>query len=92
MSDKPEFTTINLKKAFVRKTDINTPEGNPIFGFRVIGIEIDDEAAGPFIVLTQLGDNANADLQRITINFDEIVPLFDEIKKMIKEVEANGWE
>ena len=54
---------------------------NPIFGDSATTIKIEDEAAGPFIVLEQFND----DVQKLKFDFDEIEILFSTIKKLMKE-------
>ena len=55
---------------------------NPIFGDGATHISIDDEAAGPFIVLKQYTDDAT---REIRLDLDEIDIVFETIKKLVKE-------
>lgn len=43
---------------------------NPVFGEGVTRVEVDDEAAGPFIVLSQCSDEYGE--QKIRVNLDEL--------------------
>lgn len=60
------------------KYHIFNENDNMIFGESVTEVSIDDEAAGPFIVLTQ-EDN------KVKLDFDEIPVLFELLTKIIKE-------
>lgn len=60
------------------KYHIFNENDNMIFGESVIEVSIDDEAAGPFIVIQQ-------DDRQIRLDLDEIPVLFEVINKMLKE-------
>lgn len=55
---------------------------NPIFGDSSIRISVDDEAAGPFVRISQCNDDHSGE---ILLNFDEIAPLFEVLGKVHRE-------
>ena len=57
------------------KYNLSTQEDNPIFGDSVTSVEIEDEAGGAFIVLSQ---NSNV----LRFNFDEFYYLAEMVKQM----------
>lgn len=60
------------------KYHIFNENDNMIFGESVIEVSIDDEAAGPFIVIQQ-------DDRQIRLDLDEIPILFELLTKMLNE-------
>ena len=61
------------------------PKGEPIFSEQVTHIEIDDEAAGEFIVIKQQRGQPDPDLvEAILVDREEWPILRKEIDKMIK--------
>ena len=61
------------------------PKGEPIFSEQVTQIEIDDEAAGEFIVIKQQRGQPDPDLvEAILVDREEWPILRKEIDKMIK--------
>jgi len=57
------------------KYNLSTQKDNPIFGDSVTSVEIEDEAGGAFIVLSQ---NSNV----LRFNFDEFYYLAEMVKQM----------
>ena len=57
---------------------------NPIFGESSIHIEIEDEAAGPYLKITNNGDFPNNEIILDFEELDAIIDLWSEIK--------NQWE
>lgn len=57
------------------------PESEPIFSEQATVISIDDEAAGPFIVIRQSGRSDNS----ISLNFGEWEMLAEGIKRLERE-------
>jgi hypothetical protein len=56
----------------------------PIFGENTTTVAVDDEAAGPFLVIKQCGDNGD---HSISLDFDEIGTLYQVMKRLRDE-----WE
>lgn len=69
-------------KTFVERVNLYREGDNPIFGESVISVTIDDESGGPFFCLKQSQDNYNGELR---LDFSEVEPLFELLKKMMKE-------
>lgn len=55
---------------------------SPIFGEQTIGVWIDDEAAGPYIVLKQLGTD-DPKLGEIGLDLEQLVIITNVAKKLI---------
>lgn len=55
---------------------------NPVFGESVIEVALDDEAAGPFIVLRQPGTASE-----IKLDYDQLLLVVDAAKMLIEGVE-----
>lgn len=71
-----------IKVAVHRKYD------NPIFGENVIHVSVDDEAAGPFIVLESNAGHADG----LRIDMDELEAVTAAARKLISVVDKNGKE
>lgn len=66
------------------------PEGEPIFHELATSIRIDDEAAGPFLVVSQCRDSKD---QSITIDDESWPALRDGIEEMLRVcAELEGGE
>lgn len=66
------------------------PAGKPIFDELATSIRIDDEAAGPFLVVSQCSDRKD---QSITIDRESWPALRDGIEEMLRvcaELEGEG--
>lgn len=61
---------------------------NPIFGKSVTKLEIDDEATGPHIVITQHYDDDRNHV--IKIDYDEIDDFVDLLKRLKEIIGANN--
>lgn len=70
--------------ATVIAISIHPETENPIFGEGVIHMRIEDEAAGGFLIITQCGVGAAAEIK---LNLDELYLLAEEGKKMIDAYE-----
>lgn len=68
-------------KTFVERVNLYREGDNPIFGNSVISVTVDDESSGPFFSLRQCNDDLNGELR---LDFDEVKPLFELLKKMMK--------
>lgn len=64
-------------KTTLTSFSVHTTEDNPVFGNSAIHVKIEDDAAGPYLVLHQCSDENEG---QITIDFDQ----FDEIAKSIE--------
>lgn len=60
------------------------PEGEPKFSEMATTVEIDDEAAGEFVVVSQYG---RADIGKIAINPEEWPALRAAINRLIRQCE-----
>jgi len=63
------------------------PSGEPAFSEMATSVEIDDEAAGEFVVVEQHG---RSDLGKIAINPEEWPALRAAIDRMIQECEGGS--
>ena len=61
---------------------IYSEKENPIFGEGVTHVMIDDEAAGPFIILKQYTDEGTMEIK---LDFSEVDPVFNAIKELEKQ-------
>ena len=68
-------------KTFVEQINLYKEGDNPIFGNSVISVSIEDEAAGPYFIINQCNDDFRGELR---LDFDEVKPLFEVMKKMMK--------
>lgn len=59
---------------------------NPIFGESALHVKVDDEGAGPFLVIVQENDDFQGTLR---LDFDEVLPLFDLLNKLKREHSEN---
>jgi hypothetical protein len=64
------------------------PEREPVFSEMATDIEIEDEAAGEFVKLTQHGGNAQCE-KSILITDDEWPAIRDAIEMLLKEIEEH---
>lgn len=69
-------------KAFTERVNLYKDGDNPIFGNSVTTATINDEAGGPYFILSQSRDGWNGELH---LDFEEVEPLFELLKKMMKE-------
>ena len=63
------------------------PEGAPIFSDQCTHVEIEDEAAGEFVVVRQQSEHVDGDGQAIQIAPDEWPALRDAIDELIIDIE-----
>ena len=71
-------------KTTVIAMSIHNESDNPIFGESATHVKIEDEAAGPFIVLSQGGETL--EVGEVRFDFDE----FDVIVAAVKQLNE-GW-
>lgn len=64
---------------------VHLSSDNPVFGESVIEVALDDEAAGPFIVLRQPGT-----VSEIKLDYDQLLLVVDAAKMLIEGVERTG--
>ena len=71
-----------MKYQIVIKSLVVLPEGKPIFDEIATEIRIEDEAGGPFIVISQSGFN-----EKDTVRFDneEWQYIIEAVEKLLKE-------
>ena len=70
------------------KVAVHSKDDNPIFGENVIHVSVDDEAAGPFIVL----ESNEGMKDGLRINMDELEAATAAARKLIAGVENNEKE
>ena len=68
------------------KYSVFPDNSNPIFGEGTTHVEIDDEAAGGFIVLTQFPDEGE---QKIRLDIAELEKIIEIAKNMMAEYEKH---
>jgi len=69
------------------------PEGEPIFSEMTTTVRIEDEAAGPFVVIEQINDHAKPG--RIAFSSDEwpmIKKAIEEMFKVCERLDNQGQE
>ena len=59
---------------------VHRSDVNPVFGEQAIHVKVDDEAGGPFIILTSNGDN---DAGEIRIDMDELEAVTKAARQLI---------
>lgn len=69
-------------KTFVERVNLYKDGDNPVFGNSVTTVTINDDGGGPYFILSQSRDEWDG---KIYLDFEEIEPLFELLKKMIKE-------
>ena len=69
-------------KTFVERVNLYKEGDNPVFGDSVTTVTINDDAGGPYLILAQSRDHSSGELH---LDFEEVEPLFELLKKMIKE-------
>jgi hypothetical protein len=69
-------------KTFTERVNLYKDGDNPIFGNSVTTVTINDESGGPYFILAQSRDGWSGELH---LDFEEIEPLFEIMKKMMKE-------
>lgn len=80
---------LNTEKKYVItpiKLCVHMKKANPIFGEQVTYVSLDDEAAGPFIVLEQDNEDVQG-ISKIKLDFDEIPMLLKAIEQLQKAAE-----
>ena len=65
------------------------PEGEPLFAEQCTQVEIEDEAAGEFVVVRQQSEHVDADRQAIQIAPDEWPAVRDAIDELIIDIEKH---
>lgn len=73
-------------KATPLKVSIHNRITNPIFGEQVTHLEIDDEAAGPFLILNQ---ECLGEMNTIRLDIEELEVIVKEARKMIEIYKEN---
>lgn len=68
--------------ATILKMSIHCPSENPIFGEYVTHIAIDDEAAGPFLVLTQSNPKQH---NEIRLTLEELKKIAEVAREMVSQ-------
>ena len=63
------------------------PKGEPIFSLAATDIEIEDEAAGDFITLTQETDDTK---NRIAFDIDEWSEIAEAVERIIADIKQNA--
>lgn len=69
--------------ATIIKVAIHRDTENPVFGESNTFISIDDEAAGPFIVIEQCNDYNNN--KSIRVDFEELEAIFEASKMLMNQ-------
>ena len=79
----------NKKKyhAIPTKFTIHADGVHPIFGEYITHVYLDDEAAGPFIVLEQDNEDVQG-ISKIKLDFEEIPMLLESIRQLQKVAES----
>jgi hypothetical protein len=67
-------------KSTIIRIAIHPENVNPVYGEGVTHVHIQDEAAGPFITLSQVGDEK---FECVRIDLDELELITAEAKKLI---------
>lgn len=65
------------------------PRGEPIFSEQATKIEVRDEAAGEFLIVSQMGGHVEID-NAIAFDADEWGSIRDAVEFMIKQVKESG--
>ena len=74
--------TSSASVATILTVSIHRTDTNPVHGRGVLQISIDDEGAGGFVKICELGD----DLEHyISIDADELDLVFEEAKKLLAQ-------
>lgn len=68
------------------------PEGEPIFSERATHIEIDDEAAGEFVKVTQQRDKSTQGCDTLTFDPDEWPEVKSAVDTMMRYIEMEKKE
>ena len=63
------------------------PEGEPIFAESVTHVSIEDEAAGPFMVIRQYHDYAK-DVHEIRLDLEEIPEFIEAVRDIQASIEC----
>lgn len=64
------------------KVSLHRPSDNPIFGDDVTHMSIEDEAAGPFFVLSQ---STPVQFNEVRLSLDEIEKIAEVAREMMKQ-------
>ena len=67
-------------KSTIIKISIHPENVNPVYGEGVTHVHIQDEAAGPFITLSQVGEEK---FECVRVDMDELELITAEAKKLI---------
>ncbi len=74
--------TDSASVATILTVSIHRTDTNPVYGRGVLQISIDDEGAGGFVKICELGD----DLEHyVSIDADELDLVFQEAKKLLAQ-------
>lgn len=74
-SDDIQITTVELA--------IHRKSRSPVFGEGVIYVRLDDEAAGPFVTMKQMGEGTNeSGYNEIKMDFEELEFLVEAIRRL----------
>ena len=65
----------------ILKVSIHTEDMNPVFGETVTHVSVDDEAGGPFIVLSQCNDYIKDG--EVRVNIEELEQIYLTSKMLI---------
>jgi len=63
-----------------------SPPGEPIFSDQTIHIEIEDEAAGEYVKISQQCDHRDAQDQSVCINPDEWLAVKDAVESLLMTI------
>lgn len=66
----------------VTEVSIHAKGQNPIFGEFVTKVRLDDEAAGPFLVISQSRDDG---LSELRLDYEELVEITEAAKRMMEQ-------
>ena len=67
-------------KSTIIKISIHSENVNPVYGAGVTHVNVQDEAAGPFLTLSQVGEEK---FECVRIDLDELEMIAAEAKKLI---------
>jgi hypothetical protein len=62
---------------------VHNSKENPIYGAGATHIRVEDEAAGPFLIISQCGDERGQ--QEISLDFEELVEILAAAKALITQ-------
>lgn len=70
-------------KTTILKVAVHTQDMNPVYGETATHISIDDEAGGPFLVLSQCHDEIKPG--EVRLNFEELDEIYRASKELISQ-------